>query len=246
MSNNFFLNKEKVIYSTRNKPNKKILINAEKNKMCRIESANTNFSTNSQYNLIKQKINYVSQSNLTDNSFKNTNYSFPKKKYRKLTPKWKYSYYLDKNDILSLNNKSNNPEIKNTLCDFKDIDIKPKPIVYSWTKPKMVKIIENNANIEEEVKSHFWKYSDIFEKKDIKPPGKLIKIIMTQLSHCYGRGLNFIDINKNGITSDDRIFNDKISYNQQWKVPGTYRNNTNNINNYEPIKKKRPRTAFHY
>ena len=244
MSNILFPLKENLINSGKQRKNQKILINFDKNVNSnmpnrRIESANTNFTTNTHHNIIRQNKNYVNQSNSTENYSGYGNYSCPKQKPKKefyFKPSWKYSYYLDKNEILSLNNINNNPEIKYSLCDYKDIDKRPKPIVYSWTKPRMVKIIENNSNIEEEVKSHYWKYSHIFENNTIKPPGKLLRLIMTQLSHGYGGGINFMNMK-----GDDGIFNDKILYNQQWRVPGIYKNNKNN---YEPIKIKRPKTAF--
>jgi hypothetical protein len=248
MSNILFQNTEKIIKSTRNKNNQKLLINVENNlnsnKKNRIESANTNFTSSSHHNIIKTNINYVNKSNLTDNNSGFVNYSIPKQKSkREYKPNWKYSYYLDKNEILSLNKIQNIPELKNTLCDFKDIDRRSKPIVYSWTKPKMVKILEKNANIEEEVKTHYWNYWHIFEKKDERPPGRLLRIIMTQLSHCYGGGYNFLNTNKIYNLEDDKLFKEKSFLNRQWKVPGTYRNNRNN---FEPIKLKRPRTAYRY
>ena len=110
----------------------------------------------------------------------------------------------------------------------------------------MVKIIENNSLIEEEVKSHFWKYSYLFENNQKKPPGKLLSLMITQLSQGYGNyegGLNLMNLNKKGHIGDDGNFNNKIFYNQQWKVTGVYKRNTNN---YEPIKIKRPKTAFNH
>ena len=222
---------------------KELLINLEKNINSnsgskRIESANTNFTVNTPYNIKNRRI-FSNQSNWTEN------YSMagPKKEsYYK--PNWKYSYYLDKNDILSLN--KNNSVMKNKLCDYQDIDKRPKPIVYSWTKPRMIKILENNAFIEEEVKTHFWKYSYLFENNQTKPPGKLLRLMMTQLSQGYGNyggGLNYMNLNKNGLIGDDGNFTNKIFCNQQWKVPGVYKKNRNN---YEPIKIKRPKTAFNH
>ena len=211
----------------------------------RAESANTNFTSNTHHNLLLQNKNFANQSNYSENYSGNDNLSNSNIK-RDFRPKWKYSYYVNKNDILSLNNLNNNPEIKNSLCDYKDIDKRPKPIVYSWTKPRMVKIIENNSLIEEEVKSHFWKYSYLFENNQTKPPGKLLRLMMTQLSQGYGNyggGLNYMNLNKNGLIGDDGNFTNKIFCNQQWKVPGVYKKNRNN---YEPIKIKRPNTAFNH
>ena len=65
----------------------------------------------------------------------------------------------------------------------------------------MVKIIENNSLIEEEVKSHFWKYSYLFENNQKKPPGKLVSLMITQLSQGYGNyegGLNLMNLKKKG------------------------------------------------
>ena len=211
----------------------------------RAESAITNFTSNTHHNIFQKNKNIGNQINSSENS-SYANFSNSKNKREFYKPKWKYSYYVNKNDILSLNNLNKNPEIKNSLCDYKDIDKRPKPIVYSWTKPRMVKIIENNSLIEEEVKSHFWKYSYLFENNQKKPPGKLLSLMITQLSQGYGNyegGLNLMNLNKKGYIGDDGNFNNKIFYNQQWKVPGVYKRNTNN---YEPIKIKRPKTAFNH
>ena len=248
MSNVLFSYQDNVPNSTRNKRKKKLLINFDKNnstyKLSRgIESAKTNFSTNTPQDLLRQKKNYVNQSNSTEYFSGYANYSNSQKKpKREFRPNWKYSYYLDKNDLFNFKNLHKNLEIKKTLCDYKDIDYKPKPIFYNWTKPKMIKILERNKDIEEEVKLHYWKYSHIFENKVIKPPGKLLKLIMTQLSNNYG-GKNFLNnLNAKG-NVDDGIFNDKLSVIRQWKVPGVYKNNKSN---YEPIKIKRPKTSFEY
>ena len=216
-------------------------LNSNKNNR-RIESANTNF-TSYTHNFISKK-NFANQSNSTEN-YSGLNYSNNKpKKEVNYKPNWKYSYYLNKNDILTINNLKNNLEIKNSLCDYKDIDKRPKPMVYSWTKPKMVKIIENNSLIEEEVKSHFWKYSHIFENNPIKPPGKLLRILMTQLSQGYGDGGNYMNFYNEKYIKNDDLFNKRIFYDKQWKVPGLYKNNKNNY--YEPIKIKRPKSSYKY
>jgi len=221
-----------------------MLINFDKNQNsninnCRIESANTNFTSNSNHNIILQNKNFANQSNSSENYY-------PSKQKRELyyKPNWKYSYYLDKNDIISLNylNIKKNSEIKKELYDFKDIDKRPKPIVYSWTKPRMIKILENNSLIEEEVKSHYWKYSHIFENNNIKQPGKLLRILMTQLSQGYGGELNAINYYNNGLLTDVNFNNKKLKY-QQWKVPGK---NKNFRNNYELIKIKRPKSAYKF
>ena len=109
----------------------------------------------------------------------------------------------------------------------------------------MIKILENNSLIEEEVKTHFWKYSHIFENNEFKPPGKLLKILMGQLSQGYGgygtgQNLNFMNYNNNNgfLAGDD---NNYRYVNRQWRVPGLYKNNRNN---YEPIKIKRPKSSY--
>ncbi len=208
----------------------------------RIDSANTNFTTNTVHNFFRQK-NFANQSNSSEN-YSNINYSTPKlKKEIYYKPNWKYSYYLDKNDIINLNNLNNNPDIKNALCDYKDIDKRPKPFVFSWTKPRMVKILEKNSSIEEEVKSHFWKYSHIFENNGIKPPGKLLQILMTQLSQGYGDGGNFMNYYNERYMKNDDIFNKRIFNDKQWKIPGVYQNNKRY---YEPIKIRRPKSSYKF
>ena len=148
-------------------------------------------------------------------------------------PIWKYSYFLDKNDILNIRNES---EIRNLLNSYKDIDNKPKPLVYSWTKPRMIKIIENNRIIEEEVKSSFWKYSYIFQNDIIKPPGKLLKLMVNQLTSGYGNEFSYMNINKSGTNDDNNNFRNKIFHDKHWRHPGVYRYKKNE---YEPIKIKR-------
>lgn len=255
MSNPSFLFNENLGQFPENRSRQKISINFDKSNLNsnfskrRAESANTNFTSNTHHNIFKQNKNIGNQSNLSENNSMFDDYSLPKHQSKKeyYKPKWKYSYYVNKNDILSLNNINNNSEIKSSLCDYKDIDKRPKPIVYSWTKPRMVRIIENNHEIEEEVKSHYWKYSHLFENNKTKPPGKLLRLIMTQLSQGgysnYGGGLNNMNLNKNGLIGDDGNFNSKIFCNQQWKVPGVYKKNRNI---YENTNIKRPKTAFHH
>ena len=212
----------------------------------RIESANTNFTVNSHYNINLQNKNISNQSISSENytDINNTiNYQNSKTRNDNYRPKWKYSYYINKNDMLNLNNLNNNPEIKNSLFDYKDIDKRPKPIVYSWTKPRMIKILENNSVIEEEVKSHYWKYSHIFENNGIKPPGKLLRLLMAQLSSGYGGDGSFLNFNNNGFVGDEGNFRYQQYLNRQWKVPGISKNYKNY---YEPIKIKRPKSSYKY
>ena len=122
------------------------------------------------------------------------------------------------------------------MNSYKDIDNKPKPLVYSWTKPRMIKIIENNRIIEEEVKSNFWKYSYIFQNDTIKPPGKLLKLMVNQLTSGYGNEFSYMNINKNGTNDDNNNFRNKIFHDKHWRHPGVYRYKKNE---YEPIKIKR-------
>ncbi len=190
----------------------------------RIKSAKVNFSSN------KNNINLFSKSQ-NNNIFND----FSKEKNTNIErPIWKYSYFLDKNDILNIQNDS---EIRKILNNFKDIDNRPKPLVYSWTKPRMIKIIENNKIIEEEVKSNFWKYSYLFQDNLIKPPGKLLKLMVNQLTSGYGNEFSYMKINKNGISIDnDKNLRNKLFHDQHWRHPGVYKNVKNE---YEPIKIKR-------
>ena len=235
-----------IISASKIRKNPKLLMNLDKNLNSniinrRIESANTNFTSNIHSNIIRKNNNFANQSNSSANYSGSNNFFLPKtKKKLQYKPKWKYSYFLDKNDILSLKLLNNNPEIKNILCDYKDIDKKPKPIVYSWTKPRMIKIIENNALIEEDVKSHFWKYSHLFENNTLKQPGKLLQILMTQFSQGYEGGVIFKNYKRPEIFGEDR-FNNKGIIKEAWRVPGIYRNDRNA---YEPIKLKRPKSSL--
>ena len=193
----------------------------------RIKSAKVN------YPLIKNDIFSKSQSKLGFNDYSNS------KNNSKLNnnidrPIWKYSYFLDKNDILNIQNDS---EIRTILNNFKDIDKRPKPLVYSWTKPRMIKIIENNKIIEEEVKSSFWKYSYLFQDNLIKPPGRLLKLMVNQLTSGYGNEFGYISINKNGLKYDNnKNLAKKLFHDKHWRHPGVYRYNNNE---YEPIKIKK-------
>ena len=186
----------------------------------RIKSAKPNFSSNNRYTLNKEQNTY----HFNDNTLSKSNNYIER-------PIWKYSYFLDKNDILNIQSDS---EIKNLLNNYKDIDKRPKPLVYSWTKPRMVKIIENNKIIEEEVKSTFWKYSYLFQDDYIKPPGRLLKLMVNQLTSGYGNELNYVNFNKNGINNDNnKNFGNKLFHDKQWRFPGVYRKTKNE---YEPIK----------
>ena len=210
----------------RNLQKMKLYYNLEKssNPNTRIKSAKVNFSSN------KNNINLFSKSQ-NNNIFND----FSKEKNTNIErPIWKYSYFLDKNDILNIQNDS---EIRKILNNFKDIDNKPKPLVYSWTKPRMIKIIENNKIIEEEVKSSFWKYSYLFEDNLIKPPGRLLKLMVNQLTSGYGNEYSYMKINRNGTSYDNnKIFRNKIFHDKHWRPNGVYRYNKNE---YEPIKIKR-------
>ena len=190
----------------------------------RIKSAKVNFYSN------KNNINLFSKSQ-NNNIFND----FSKEKNTNIErPIWKYSYFLDKNDILNIQNDS---EIRKILNNFKDIDNRPKPLVYSWTKPRMIKILENNKIIEEEVKSSFWKYSYLFEDNLIKPPGRLLKLMVNQLTSGYGNEYSYMKINRNGMSYDNnKIFRNKIFHDKHWRPNGVYRYNKNE---YEPIKIKR-------
>ena len=189
----------------------------------RIESAKISFPISNHNYFSSDKNKYT----FNENSKNNTTSTKIER------PIWKYSYFLDKNDILNIRNES---EIRNLLNSYKDIDNKPKPLVYSWTKPRMIKIIENNRIIEEEVKSNFWKYSYIFQNDIIKPPGKLLKLMVNQLTSGYGNEFSYMNINKNGTNDDNNNFRNKIFHDKHWRHPGVYRYKKNE---YEPIKIKR-------
>ncbi len=195
-----------------------------------VESAKLGYRPKS--HIVYRKVQTKTFNDFTQNS--NTlnsveNHSTPIKR-----PIWKYSYYVDKNDILNVNN---DPEIRNLLNNYRDFDSKPKPVTYSWTKPRMIKIIENNKIIEEEVKSSFWKYSYLFEDNLIKPPGRLLKLMVNQLTSGYGNEYSYMKINRNGMSYDNnKIFRNKIFHDKHWRPNGVYRYNKNE---YEPIKIKR-------
>ena len=195
----------------------------------RIKSAKINYST-LKYNFfnkdkIRANFNDFSHNHTDSNNNSFINHSTPIIK----RPIWKYSYFVDKNDILNINNDS---EIRNLLNNYRDIDHKPKPITYSWTKPRMIKIIENNKIIEEEVKSTFWKYSYLFQNDFVKPPGRLLKLMVNQLTSGYGNEYSYMKMNNN----DNNNLRNKLFHDKHWRHPGVYRYRKNN---YEPIKIKR-------
>ena len=168
----------------------------------------------------KSNFNDFSKNNTdsNNNSFKNHSTQIKKR------PIWKYSYYVDKNDILNINNDS---EIRNLLNNYRDIDNKPKPITYSWTKPRMIRIIENNKIIEEEIKSTFWKYSYLFRNDFVKPPGRLLKLLVNQLTSGYGNEYAYMRRNN----YDDNNLRNKLFHDKNWRHPGVFKKN-----DYEPIK----------
>ena len=91
--------------------------------------------------------------------------------------------------------------------------------------------------IEEEVKSSFWKYSYLFEDNFIKPPGRLLKLMVNQLTSGYGNELNYMNNNRNGLNYDNnKNFRNKLFHDKHWRQPGVYRYNKNE---YEPIKIKK-------
>ena len=189
----------------------------------RIKSAKPSYPINNRYSLNRDENTF----RFNDNNKSRSIYNFER-------PIWKYSYFLDKNDILNI---QSDPEIKNLLNNYKDVDRRTKPIVYSWTKPKMVKIIENNKIIEEEVKSTFWKYSYLFQDDYLKPPGRLLKLMVNQLTSGHGREFNYMHMNKNGLHNDNyKIFGNKLFHDKHWRHPGVYKRPKNE---YEPIKIKR-------
>lgn len=224
---------------TNNKINEnkaKISFNSENQKYSitsnnrRVESAKLGYRPKS--HIVFRKVqtktfNDFSQNSNTLNSVEN--HSSPIKR-----PIWKYSYYVDKNDMLNINN---DPEFKKVLNNYKDFGNKTKPITYSWTKPRMVKIIENNKKIEEEIKSSFWKYSYLFQNDWIKPPGRLLKLMVNQLTYGYGNEYSYMKNSTNGLSmNDNRNIKNKLFHEKPWRHPGIYRYKKNE---YEPIKIKR-------
>ena len=195
-----------------------------------VESAKLGYRPKS--HIVYRKVQTKTFNDFTQNS--NTlnsveNHSTPIKR-----PIWKYSYYVDKNDMLNINN---DPEFKNILNNYKDFGNKTKPVTYSWTKPRMIKILENNKIIEEEIKSSFWKYSYLFQDDWIKPPGRLLKLMVNQLTYGYGNDYTYLKNNKNGLNmNDNRNIRNKLFHEKPWRHPGIYRNKKNE---YEPIKIKR-------
>ena len=226
MSNNFYpFNNRRYFQKLGYSFDKNLTNNISKN---RIESAKTNFTTSNFFNLNRKDNNNPLFNDKPINNSKSLSIKTNKR------PIWKYSYYIDKNDILSINN---DPEIKNLLNEYKDIDKRPQKIEYSWSKPRMIKIIENNKMIEEEIKSNYWKYSYIFENNLPKTPGKLLKLMVNQLTSGYGGEISYISINKNkGKNSNN--FGNKLFNEQHWRHPGVYKNNKNE---FEPIKIKKPK-----
>ena len=59
-----------------------------------------------------------------------------------------------------------------------DYNSRPRKIVYEWTVPRMVKILRQNRQIEEEVKGNFWKFEDVFSGKKEKRAGKLMRLFV--------------------------------------------------------------------
>ena len=58
-------------------------------------------------------------------------------------------------------------------------DTRCEPYITPYT-PKMVKIINKNALIEEEIRSHYWKYVHLFNKPKPRKTGRLMQIITSQ------------------------------------------------------------------
>ena len=234
----------------------------------RIESANTNFTSDimrnnplytsknkSHYNnslkpYINLSSNYSSLNEKTENNIYNYGHAnelcgnVHPRKLSSYKPRWKYSYFVDKNQILNVENQT---EIKNNLVDYKDIDKKPQRIVYSWSKPRMVQILEKNGMIEEEIKTHPWKYSYLFDNKIPKAPGKLLKIMMAQLSQSSNKEFGYNNMNYNN--KYNNIYTDELNNLSNRDYSESIKNPKNgNDNNYIDVSKKkkfnRPKTAF--
>ena len=61
---------------------------------------NNNINSNTHHNILKQNKNIGNQSNLSENNSMFGDYSLPKHQSKKeyYKPKWKYSYYVNKNN----------------------------------------------------------------------------------------------------------------------------------------------------
>ena len=174
MSNNFYpFNNRRYFQKLGYSFDKNLTNNISKN---RIESAKTNFTTSNFFNLNRKDNNNPLFNDKPINNSKSLSIKTNKR------PIWKYSYYIDKNDILSINN---DPEIKNLLNEYKDIDKRPQKIEYSWSKPRMIKIIENNKMIEED-----------FEKNESKKKSNNNAESQQNLINDNNNNINLNDKNK--------------------------------------------------
>ena len=83
----------------------------------------------------------------------------------KARPVWNYSYYYNEKNknknyykLLKLNNSERKMRIKQLLHE------KNPYMVEDWQKPRMIRILEKNSLIEEEIMLHPWRFLPIIEK----------------------------------------------------------------------------------
>ena len=80
-------------------------------------------------------------------------------------PVWNYSYYYNASNtnknfykLLKLNNSEKKMRIKYLLHEKNPL------MVEDWQKPRMIRILEKNSLIEEEIMLHPWRFLPIIEK----------------------------------------------------------------------------------
>lgn len=170
----------KINYSSR-----KMLENYKKDKKYRLLSGSApniyntnktkgNFKPSKRYNtpFIMRASDNSYNFNKTSKQFYN-NYYYPK-----IQNIWKYSYYIDKNNSVS-NLLSHLKKRKQTFSDnFFGESTSPEYSAYPAIKPRMVRIIENNKAIEDEISSFPWKYKYLFQNNISKKESKLFRLFL--------------------------------------------------------------------
>ena len=142
-------------------------------------------------------------------------------------PKWKYSYNLSKNNLSS--------SVNNFYTKIKDVIKKPKILISSISKPKIIQILEKNGQVYEKINLNPWKYKPVFwennydgfdrsrnlnisinkifetKKKQLKeiPSVKITKIQFHHNYHSENNSKNKRRIQKE--LSNDNIKNDFLS-----------------------------------
>ena len=97
-------------------------------------------------------------------------------------PKWQYSYYLSKNNVSS--------SVNNFYTKIKELIKKPRILISTPTKPRIIQILENNGQMYQKIYLNPWKYKPVFWKNNL---GVLNK----------SRNLN-ISINKNSESQKEK------------------------------------------